>query len=161
MGHVHILASLGHELPYLPRRLSLRAELGARGRNTCSSAKTLFSPSLLKKGASASLALLLRQRTCKCWTKEEKNWSKKRKPNSPLHFSLLEVACIPWQQERLTLRTGRAGKAPVKVLGFTCVPALAFLPNLREDPRKAGCLFSAARPCHMQAEQDHKGWLLA
>lgn len=158
-----VLASLGHELPYLPHWLSLRPELGARGRNTCSSAKMPFSPCLLKKGASASLALPLKQRTCKCWMKEKKSQSKIRKFNSPLHFSLLEVACIPWQQEWLTWaeRTGRARKAPDEVLGFTWVPAPAFLPNVREDPRKAWCLFSAAWVCHTQAGQDHKGWVLA
>jgi len=38
-----VLTSLGHKLPYLLPWLSLRDELGARGRNTCSSANMLFS----------------------------------------------------------------------------------------------------------------------
>lgn len=47
------------------------------------------------------------------------------------------------------------------VPAFTSAPALAFLPNVRQDPRRARSLFPAAWACCTPAGQHCKGWGLA
>lgn len=47
------------------------------------------------------------------------------------------------------------------VPAFNCAPDLAFLPNVRQDPRRARSLFPAAWARCTPAGHHHKGWGLA